>query len=115
MQLKAAATLELNRRRKRGKLGQYWQPQPGPQALAYESEADIIGYGGRGGGGKTDLLLGLAFQRHRRSTIFRRVFPETQEMVDRGHEIVGRVVACGRGSSLQLAIATGPGKGHARL
>ena len=32
-----------------------WSPLPGPQTMAYESEADIIGYGGAAGGGKTDL------------------------------------------------------------
>lgn len=29
-----------------------WRPLPGPQTAAYESEADIIGYGGAAGGGK---------------------------------------------------------------
>lgn len=29
-----------------------WEPLPGPQLQAYESDADIIGYGGAAGGGK---------------------------------------------------------------
>lgn len=29
-----------------------WEPLPGPQMMAYNSEADIIGYGGAAGGGK---------------------------------------------------------------
>ena len=36
-----------------------WVPQPGPQQQAFESQADILFYGGAAGGGKTDLLLGL--------------------------------------------------------
>jgi hypothetical protein len=58
-----------------------WQPNPdhddgtpNPQRLAFESEADILGYGGAGGGGKTDLLLGLAATQHHQSIIVRRIF-----------------------------------------
>jgi hypothetical protein len=47
-------------------------PLPGPQTQAYESEADIIGYGGAAGGGKTLLAVGKAATRHRKSIIFRR-------------------------------------------
>lgn len=64
-----------------------WQPQPGPQAAAYESEADIIGYGGAAGGGKTDLLLGFAGNKHYRSIIFRRVFPLLEGIESRSREI----------------------------
>ena len=35
-----------------------WRPLPGPQSMAYHSKADIIGYGGAAGGGKTDLAVG---------------------------------------------------------
>lgn len=49
-----------------------WTPQDGPQRLAYESQADILFYGGAAGGGKTDLLLGLALTAQRHSIIFRR-------------------------------------------
>ena len=33
-----------------------WMPDPRnkPQCAAYESDADVIGYGGAAGGGKTD-------------------------------------------------------------
>lgn len=49
-----------------------WTPQSGPQQMAYESQADILFYGGAAGGGKTDLLLGLALTSQRHSIIFRR-------------------------------------------
>lgn len=49
-----------------------WVPLPGPQTDAYNSPADILYYGGSAGGGKSDLLLGLALTNHRHSIIFRR-------------------------------------------
>ncbi len=48
-----------------------WHPLIGPQTLAAESQADITGFGGAGGGGKTDLICGLPLTQHRRSIIFR--------------------------------------------
>ncbi len=71
-----------------------WKPFPDkpdgtshPQRLALESEADILGYGGAAGGGKSDLLLGVAGWNHYRSIIFRRVFPSLRGIVDRSREI----------------------------
>lgn len=64
-----------------------WQPQPGPQTAAYNSDADVIGYGGAAGGGKTDLLLGMAGTKHYRSVIFRRVFPLLEGIESRSREI----------------------------
>lgn len=49
-----------------------WIPQEGPQESAYYSEADILFYGGAAGGGKTDLLLGLALTSQQHTIIFRR-------------------------------------------
>jgi hypothetical protein len=46
--------------------------RPTPQRRAYDSPADILGYGGAAGGGKSDLLLGLAITRHERSLLLRR-------------------------------------------
>jgi hypothetical protein len=37
-----------------------WTPLKGPQTLALESEADVLGFGGAAGPGKSTLLLGLA-------------------------------------------------------
>lgn len=65
-----------------------WRPNPGPQTLAYNSPADVLGYGGAGGGGKTDLLLGLASTRHKQSVVFRRVFPNLRAIIERSREIL---------------------------
>ena len=66
-----------------------WRPFPGPQTEAYESEADILLYGGAAGGGKTDLLLGVARFEHYRSIIFRRVFPNLRGIEARAREMYG--------------------------
>jgi hypothetical protein len=65
-----------------------WRPNPGPQTEAYESEADVLGYGGAAGGGKTDLILGLAATCHKHSVIFRRVFPNLRAVIERSREIL---------------------------
>lgn len=64
-----------------------WTPQPGPQAAAYACPADVIGYGGAAGGGKTALLVGKAGTQHRRSMIFRRVFPSLRGMIEYSREV----------------------------
>lgn len=68
-------------------LSTQWKPLPGPQTMAVISEADELLYGGAGGGGKSDLLLGLAGKHHRVSIIFRRVFPELRGIIERSREI----------------------------
>jgi hypothetical protein len=52
-------------------LAKVWLPQPGPQNKAYFHMADEMLYGGAVGGGKSDLLVGLALTAHVRSVIFR--------------------------------------------
>lgn len=64
-----------------------WKPQSGPQTEAYESNAEVIGYGGAAGGGKTDLLLGFAGTKQHRSIIFRRIFPLLEGIEARSREI----------------------------
>lgn len=65
-----------------------WQPFPdSPQARAYESIADIVGYGGAAGGGKTDLALGSSFTKFYRSLILRREYSQTDGIIARGNEI----------------------------
>lgn len=67
-----------------------WRPLPGPQALAYFSTADIVGYGGAAGGGKTDLAIGKALTMHRKVAIFREHATELTPVYDRINEIIGR-------------------------
>lgn len=66
-----------------------WLPQVGPQTRAYESEADIIFYGGQAGGGKTDLLLGLALTAQQHSIIFRRQSVQLVGIEERMTNILG--------------------------
>ena len=54
-----------------------------PQQQAYDSEADVLLYGGAAGGGKTDLICGLALTKHKRSHIFRRENKQVGAIVDR--------------------------------
>lgn len=56
-------------------------PTPGPQMLAYYSEADIIGYGGAAGGGKSALVTGLATTAGRRTLIVRQEKVSTRKFV----------------------------------
>ncbi len=89
--LTRVARLERERPRARPADGDVplWTPLPGPQTRALESAADEILYGGAGGGGKTDWLLGLALTRHRKSVIFRREYRQLADIVARGKEIIG--------------------------
>jgi len=52
--------------------GTPWCPNEGPQSRAYLSDADELYFGGAAGGGKTQLLIGLALTAHRNSLILRR-------------------------------------------
>jgi len=55
---------------------------------AYVSEADVMYYGGQAGGGKSDLILGLAITDHNKSIIFRREYKQLRELIDRSDEIL---------------------------
>lgn len=66
-----------------------WIPQPGPQTVAEQCLANITGYGGAAGGGKTDLGCGLALVEHQRSIIYRKEATQLGGVIDRVEEIVG--------------------------
>lgn len=66
-----------------------WMPQSVQQWQAILSRADETFYGGAAGGGKTDLVLGMAIEMHQHSAIFRRVYPNLTEIIRRAREIIG--------------------------
>jgi hypothetical protein len=66
-----------------------WRPQVGRQMEALQSEADIIGYGGAAGGGKSDLIAGLALTAHQRTLVLRREKVQTEGIIQRITEILG--------------------------
>lgn len=55
--------------------------------MAMDSQADELFFGGAAGGGKSDLLLGLALTQHKRSLILRRVATYLKGMTDRLKQI----------------------------
>ena len=66
----------------KGTAGKRFIPSPGPQTAAYLSQADLLLYGGEGGGGKSALGVGLAMNEHRRSLIIRRRFADLEALTD---------------------------------
>jgi len=92
--LQAKAILELRKRGVSSKSNDLlWQPNPddgspNPQRLAYDSKADVIGYGGAGGSGKTDLGIGMALTKHKNSAIFREVGPELRGVKQRIRDLL---------------------------
>ena len=66
-----------------------WYPQSKKQWLAVLSQADELFYGGAAGGGKSDLVIGMAIELHHHSVIFRRVYPNLKEIMRRAREIIG--------------------------
>lgn len=69
-----------------------WVPDPRnqPQVAAYECKAFELLYGGGVGGGKTDIILGKARNKHKNALILRRTFPEVKRtLVKRSLEFFG--------------------------
>ena len=67
-----------------------WSPLPdGPQEMAYRSTADIIGFGGAAGGGKTDLAIGWALTKAHEVLIMRREGTQLQGILQRMQTLLG--------------------------
>ncbi len=66
-----------------------WIVQPGPQLQAYISPANTTLYGGAAGGGKSDLAIGLALTKHKRTLYIRREAVQLSPVVERIAEILG--------------------------
>ena len=72
----------------RANLGK-WRPNPGAQESAYHSKADCLLYGGQPGGGKSQLILGLAFNEHKRTLIMRREYGGLDRLIEDALKIHG--------------------------
>jgi hypothetical protein len=66
-----------------------WVPNPGPQTACYDCEADETLFGGEPGGGKSQVLIGLALTKHERSLLLRRTNKEASKFVGEIEEILG--------------------------
>jgi len=66
-----------------------WRPNPGPQTKAYYCEADELLFGGEAGGGKSDLLIGLAYNESHRARLLRRINQDASELGDRLVDVLG--------------------------
>ena len=65
-----------------------WEPRPGTQDRVYNCTADVIGYGGEAGGGKTDTVYGISYYKHKRSIIFRAEYSQMDnQIIRRGNEL----------------------------
>jgi hypothetical protein len=60
-----------------------------PQAMAFYSDAQCIGFGGQAGGGKSHWIIGMAATQHRKAVIFRREGKENRDLFETACEVVG--------------------------
>lgn len=89
-----------------GGLGHVWQPQPGPQRLAYRDvpERWEVFYGGARGGGKSDLALALAakhclrYGAEVRVLVIRTEYKQLRDLQTRAHQIYQPLGAQWKGS-----------------
>jgi hypothetical protein len=88
-QLDAGKLATLNKDVMSATKSKVWVPNPGPQRQARDCEADELFYGGQAGGGKTDLVMGLALTEHKNSLILRRTNKEAEKLPVRLEEILG--------------------------
>lgn len=73
-------------------------PVKGPQMKAFNSEANILGYGGAAGGGKSALLAILVLLNHQRSVVFRGDKSQLKGFVDDVAQFYGSQVGLNRQS-----------------
>lgn len=66
-----------------------FKPLPGPQTMAYYSRADIVGYGGAAGSGKSMLAIGKAVTQHRKIMILRREATQLTGIIDELTTLIG--------------------------
>ena len=66
-----------------------WSATAGPQEQAHRSLADITGYGGAAGAGKSDVIVGVSLTTQRDSLILRREFPQLKHILRRFDDLVG--------------------------
>jgi len=81
-------------------------PNAGPQATAYASDADVIGYGGAAGAGKSYLGLALAVTKHRKSLMLRR---EKTQLLDIWTKLLELANGAGRPNETYHIIRDLPG------
>ena len=71
-----------------------WEPRPGTQETVYNCTADVIGYGGQAGGGKTDTVYGISYYKHKKSILFRAEKSQMDnQIVARGGELFNDEIA----------------------
>ena len=87
--------------------GVLWVPTAGPQLDAVNCTADVLLYGGEGGGGKTDLGLGMAFENHEKSLIVRKQYTDLTGLTDRAKEINGTEAGYNGSSPPRLKTSNG--------
>lgn len=73
----------------------HWEPQPGPQTALLTCPVEDVLFGGARGGGKSDGLLGDwishadEWGEHARGVLFRRSYPELEELQERATQLFG--------------------------
>ena len=69
-----------------------WEPLPKQSLMMSRMEFEAL-YGGAAGGGKSDYLLVEALRQvhisHYRAVIFRKTYPETEDLISRSQELYG--------------------------
>ena len=66
-----------------------WAALPGPQLAAWDCPADELFFGGAAGGGKTDLVCGLALEQHQVTIVYRREATQMTGITDRLTNLLG--------------------------